>query len=323
MDLRRVPRLVARVPRALVQQHREVHGLAEAMSRLESRLDALHPAVSSFNQRSWPLSCDVELVRGEEGLFLVHSRDVGISQVIRTTGVWSPHDVKLFRSLIRPGDHVIDVGANLGHHTVAFSAMAGPAGRVLAIEPQTVMFRLIGANLLLNGCGNVTVERCAVGEDAGVVQLYPADYSVPGNYGTIQVTRMDGKLRFDHPGEVTPVYRLDDLVAKLDWKRVDFLKVDAQTYDLYVLQGSETTLRSMRPVVFVEIAPYWMRMTGYDYREIYRLLLDMGYTVFEPHVSLTDPASIREWSGDNAEEWDLLAVPEHRLQSLVSPGGAV
>lgn len=315
MDLRRVLQLVARLPRALVEQRREVRAVAATMSRLEARLDALQQSVAAIDHR-WALNSDVELVRGDEGLFLVHARDVGISQVLRTTGAWCAHDVKLFRSLVRAGDHVVDVGANLGHHTVAFSSMVGPSGRVLAIEPQAIMFRLINANLVLNGCTNVTVERCAVGEQAGVVKLYPQDYSVPGNYGTIQVTRWHGELVLNHEGESAPVYRLDDLLSRLDWQRVDFLKVDAQTYDLYVLQGAETTLRSMRPLIFVEIAPHWMRMTGYDYREIYHFLLGMGYTVFEPHRSLTDPAPIREWSGDEGEEWDLLAVPEQRLQSV-------
>jgi FkbM family methyltransferase len=315
VDLRRVPRYIVRLPRALVEQRRDVRALAEALPRLEARVESIQRKLAA-SDRGWPLTGDVELVQGAEGLFLVHTKDVGISQVIRTTGVWAAHDLKLFRGIIRPGDHVVDIGANLGHHTVAFSRMVGPSGRVLAIEPQTMMFRLINANLVLNGCTNAVVERCAAGEQTGVVKLWPVDYSVGNNYGALGVSREEGELLLEHEGETAPVQRLDDILSRLDWQRVDFLKVDAQTYDLYVLQGSEATVRSMRPVIFVEVSPFWMRKTGYDYREIYQFLLRMGYTVFEPHRSLTEPASIREWSGDEGEEWDLLAVPEERVESV-------
>jgi FkbM family methyltransferase len=315
MDLRRVPRVLAMLPSALVEQRREVRAIAQALPKLEARIEAIQRRLAEDDLR-WSRSGDVELVRGEEGLFLVLTRDVGISQVIRSTGVWAPHDLKLFRRLISPGDHVVDVGANLGHHTVVLSKLVGPSGRVLAIEPQTLMFRLINANLLLNGCNNVTVERCAAGEQAGIVKLWPVDYSVGNNYGALGVSRHEGELVLEHEGETAPVFRLDEILSRLEWGRVDFLKVDAQTYDLYVLQGSEATVCSRRPVIFVEVSPYWMRRTGYDYREIYQFLQRMDYTVFEPHRSLVDPAPIREWSGDEGEEWDLLAVPAERAETV-------
>ncbi len=256
-----------------------------------------------------PLTGDVDLVRADTGLLLVPTRDTVISEDIRSTGVWAGDDVQLFRRLLRPGDHVVDVGANLGHHTVLFSELVGPDGGVLSIEPQTLMFRLLNANLVLNGCANVTAERCAVGERTGVVKLWPIDYTVKSNYGLLGVSQHEGQLLLGHDGESVPIRRLDDLLAELDWPAVDFIKVDAQTYDLYVLLGAEETLRSRRPAVFVEVTPHHMRRTGYDYLEIYRFLERMDYVVFEPLRSLTDPAPVRIWSGDEGDDWDLLAVP--------------
>ena len=116
----------------------------------------------------------------------------------------------------------------------------------------------------------------------------------------------------DHAGETVPAFRLDDLMRRFDWQSVDFVKIDAQTYELYVLLGATEILRLARPIMFVEVSPYWMRRTGYDYVEIYKMLRRMDYRIFEPHVSLDDEASIREWSGDEQQEWDILAVPRER-----------
>ncbi len=324
---RQLPGLITKLPRAIAEQRREVRGLAETIPKMDARLEFLpmiderladlDARLHALSERVsdthiWRLTTDIDLVRGEEGLFLVLRRDDGISQVIRTTGVWGPHDVRLFRRLIRAGDYIIDVGANLGHHTVLLSRLVGPAGSVLAVEPQTLMYQLLNANLVLNGCTNVTAERCAAGEEAGFVKLWPVDYTVGDNYGALGVSRQEGRLVMEHGGETVPVLRLDELVARLGWQKLDFMKVDAQTYDLYVLLGAEGTVRSKRPLIFVEVSPYWMRRTGYDYREIYRFLQRMDYLVYEPHRSLDEPAPVREWSGDQGEEWDLLAVPGER-----------
>lgn len=56
-----------------------------------------------------------------------------------------------------------------------------------------------------------------------------------------------------------------------------------------------------------------MRRTGYDYLEIYRFLERMDYVFFEPRHSLVEPAPIRVWSGEEGEDWDLLAVPSERV----------
>ncbi|MCP4570336.1 MAG: FkbM family methyltransferase, partial [FCB group bacterium] len=121
--------------------------------------------ITDINQR-------IDLVKGIEGDFLVLKNDIGISDGIRREGVWVGHDVKLFKQLISPGMCVADIGANLGHHTVVFSKQVGNSGRVIACEPQALLFQLLNANLALNNCLNVITQKCAIGERRGQLKLW-------------------------------------------------------------------------------------------------------------------------------------------------------
>ncbi|MCP4668996.1 MAG: FkbM family methyltransferase [Deltaproteobacteria bacterium] len=269
--------------------------------------------IADINQR-------IDLVKGIEGDFLVLKNDIGISDGIRREGVWVGHDVKLFKQLISPGMCVADIGANLGHHTVVFSKQVGNSGRVIACEPQALLFQLLNANLALNNCLNVITQKCAIGERRGQLKLWPVDYDKPDNFGALGISRHHGEVQIEHAGEDVEILSTDEFLLtylpSLD--QVDFVKIDVQTYELYVLQGAKELLQGGRPLVFLEISPYWMKRTGYDYQDIYHLLWQYGYQLFEPHTSLVEPVGIREWSGDNNEEWDLLAVPSEKSIITVS-----
>jgi FkbM family methyltransferase len=267
---------------------------------------AMEPGLS---RREVSLTPQITCVHGREGHFLVLSKDVGISKTIRDEGVWAEKDVQFFKRILKPGMRVIDVGANLGHHTVVFSKLIGEGGQVLSCEPQSLIFQLLQANIALNGCKNVVAQQVAVGVSSGSLKLWPIDYDQPGNVGALGVSQQEGHAVRNHGGEDIEMLVTDDFVLKhFGAKKVDFVKIDVQSYELYVLQGAKELLAKHKPDLFLEISPYFMRHTGYDYREIYALLASYGYKVFEPHLSLSRPAGVREWSGDQLEEWDIYAT---------------
>lgn len=257
--------------------------------------------------RSMPVSPVCTLTEGRYGTFLTLTSDTVIGAAIANSGSWADHDLNLMRPHISPGMTVIDVGANIGHHTVAFSKMVGLCGRVVAFEPQEQLFRLLAANCLINGCRNVEMKQCCVGREAAAVKLYPIDYSKPGNFGRLGVDP-DPESRL-LPGELCRADCLDHLLGELPLTAmsIDFIKIDVQSYELFVLQGAQETLLRCKPTLFLEIAPYWMSKF-YDYRKIYELLWGLGYEI--EHVS--DPSvpkgQIKHWDGSKSEEeWDILA----------------
>ena len=80
---------------------------------------------------------------------------------------FSEGEVALFRQVVRPGDVVLDVGANIGAHTLFFARQVGPTGEVVTVEPQRVLFQTLCANLALNSVTNVWALPYAVGAVEG------------------------------------------------------------------------------------------------------------------------------------------------------------
>lgn len=261
-------------------------------------------------QRSRIVSETCTLTNGDYGVFLTLTNDNVVGASIRGVGAWASHDLETMSRLIKPGMTVIDVGANIGHHTVAFARMVGNAGRVVAYEPQTEMFRLLAANCILNGCRNVDMHQTCVGDAAGEISLYPTSYDESDNFGGLGIDpqSIDGTLG---AGERCRIDTLDNLLAGSGITSCDFIKIDVQAFELFVLRGARKTIAAFKPALFLEIAPHAMKPL-YEYRAIYDLLWSMGYEIAHPHDQHVAPGAVKTWSGISAEEWDILATPTGR-----------
>lgn len=263
-------------------------------------------SVQSWTALSQPVTETCTLTRGTYGTFLTLSNDVTIGASISSTGVWAPKDVALFKALVSEGMTALDVGANVGHHTVVYGRLVGETGRVVSFEPQSAIFRILSANTVLNGGFNTDLVQACVGDAEGFLNLYPVDYRSQTNFGALGVDpKPDARAV---RGEKCRVARLDDLLAELNrpLERVDFVKVDVQSFELYVLRGATATIERHKPTFFLEISPYWMGKS-YDYKEVYQFLWDAGYVVDHLSDASVEPSKVKEWSGRETEEWDILA----------------
>jgi FkbM family methyltransferase len=256
-----------------------------------------------------PLSPELDLVNARVGKLITLRNDTAVSDWIRRRGVWADQDVDLFSQLIKPGMFVADVGAYIGHHTVLFSRLVGPDGFVVAFEPQRVPFRVLNSNLLLNGCSNVEAFNCAIGANPGVVELWP--HKPKDNFGAVPVAMHKGEFRYGQGGESVDISTTDIMLCRYRkaGRKLDFIKIDVQAFELFVLQGATDILTIDRPQIFFEVSPFWMDRMGYDYLKIHELLEMLGYLVVDPHGDHTKPTQ-RRWSGEQEEEWDCLAIPQ-------------
>ncbi len=304
----------AKDPRAAAESKHSV-GSRPANSSGAGAADTLDGAPTVL-----PLSPEIDVVSARVGRLLTLKNDVGVSECIRTTGVWAPQDIELFSRLIKPRAFVADVGAYIGHHTVHFSRLVGAGGLVVAFEPQRVPFRVLNANLLLNACSNVEAYNCALGAAPEMVELWP--HKPKANFGAVPVVRprsgavpvvvYKGETTYGSGGETVDLSTMDSMLSRYRklGRKLDFIKIDAQAFELFVIQGANDILTSDRPLVFFEVSPYWMDLLmGYDYRRIYELFERLDYLVVDPHGD-HDRATQRRWSGEQDEEWDCLAIPK-------------
>lgn len=181
------------------------------------------------------------LVRGRHGLVLYNRHDLYIGRSLDRYGEFSEGEVDLFKQVVKPGATVVEAGANVGSHTVALARLAGEAGRVLAFEPQRLVFQTLCANLALNSLSNVDARCEALGAAPGETFVPKIDYERENNFGGVSVgdaTR----------GERVRVATIDSL----ELSRCDLLKIDVEGQEISVLEGARATLERCRPVLYVE-----------------------------------------------------------------------
>jgi FkbM family methyltransferase len=187
------------------------------------------------------------------GRFLLLRGDM-ISTYADVYGEWSELEVSLYRRLLKPDSVVIEVGSNLGLHTVPMAKIVA-SGQVICFEPQRLIFHVLSGNLALNDLSNVHAHRLAVGEHGETITIESTDYDTPWNYGAFSVTAgFSSESRF--PGELksepATVVALDEFPQTAGLERLDFLKVDTEGFELAVLRGADRLIARTRPTLFVE-----------------------------------------------------------------------
>jgi FkbM family methyltransferase len=176
------------------------------------------------------------------GHFLYNPNDVYIGRALEAYGEAHELELQLLRQLCGPGSRVFDLGANIGDHTVPLAQHVGKDGRVVAFEPQRLIFQVLCANVQLNDLGNVDCVQAAVGASRGTVLIPEIDYSAEANYGGIEVSSFT-------EGRPVPRVVLDDY---LDGRRPDLVKIDVEGMEREVLEGGRAFIARFRPVLYVE-----------------------------------------------------------------------
>lgn len=153
-------------------------------------------------------------------------------------------DFAVLRARVRPGDVVVDAGANVGTYTLALARLVGPEGRVFAIEPAPSTFGLLAANVAFAGFENVTLLNVAASDHRGPLSIVVPRESdgTENHYRTHIAAHGSGAL-------VVQGCRLDDVLGDLP---VAFAKIDVEGHEAETLAGMSATLRRCRPRLLVE-----------------------------------------------------------------------
>lgn len=163
-------------------------------------------------------------------------------------GAYEEHFAGLFERLVRPGEHCVDVGANVGIHTIRLARLVGAAGETIALEPDPELAESIERNACLNGLTNVRVIQAAASRAGGSsLRLYRPAGTDPnrGRASLLPHEYLTG------PAWEVPVVRLDDVSSG----PVTLLKIDVEGHEEAVIAGAAATIEKHSPSIIFEHAP--------------------------------------------------------------------
>jgi FkbM family methyltransferase len=219
---------------------------APASERL-SALDAAAASSASVPPRLLDNGA-VAMKACRHGSLMYPVNDSFVGRALDLYGEWCESEIELFASLLVPGDVVVDVGANIGTHTVFFGKHVGPKGRVVALEPQRFVHGLLVANVAANGLANVDCLLAAASNEEGSVQIPVVDPRRACNFGAIGVAGDGAGAAGGGETEAVRATTIDALALE----RCALVKVDVEGLETLVLSGAARTIARTKPILFVE-----------------------------------------------------------------------
>jgi FkbM family methyltransferase len=197
-----------------------------------------------------------------------------IQRYLYVFGIWEPDITHWLTEHLRPGDVVVDIGANIGYFSLLAATCVRPTGRVLAFEPVPSIADLLTANVRRNDLP-IDVHRVVVGDAAGSTEIFRSAGTNIGRSGT------SGGAGTVSEGSV-PVVRAADAIDKELWERIRFIKIDVEGDERRVLRGLEPLLGALSPdaAVLVEVTPADLEARGESADELMATMRGLGFEAF-------------------------------------------
>ena len=197
---------------------------------------------------------------------LARADDLAVGQHV-LAGNYEPEVAAVFRAVLRPGMGVVDIGANIGFFTMLAASLVGPAGAVLAIEPNPANARQAEASRRLNGFGQVTIMQVAAGRETGLLAL-----NTSFSNGT--TSALEDVLS----SQTVPCLAVDRIVERQP--AVGLIKLDVEGAEFNALLGCRALIRRDRPVIVMEFSPPQLQgISGATGEQVLQWIVAEGYTL--------------------------------------------
>jgi len=203
--------------------------------------------------------------------------------------------VKILKRLLKKGMNVINIGANIGYFTVIIAKEVSPSGQVFAFEPSPITAQLLRKNIKINNCENVQVFTKAITNTIGKSNLWQAASSVHNFVSKKGLDEIEKIQRLSLLGinqEVKDVEKIrekfevdtttiDNFVQQKN-RPIDFLVMDAEGSEKYILDGMENTLKQNPHLdIITEYNPYTFELAGSTGESFLDKITELGFEIFQ------------------------------------------
>lgn len=188
--------------------------------------------------------------------------------------------LEAFPDLVGDGN-VLDIGANIGYTATVLARSINPNRKVFAFEPEPFNFRILQQTALQSEfAGKIIPQQCAVGAENGAIAL-SINLRHHGDHRVITA-----QFRSIHPGLTgvsAPLVSIDSFF-EYKQRKISFVKIDVQGYELAVCQGMQNTLRQNPDIaIYLEFMPSAMRELGFEPSRLIDLLVECNFEVYLVH----------------------------------------
>ena len=166
--------------------------------------------------------------------------------VLKEQHDWFEDEIKFIRRLIKKGGKVIDIGANYGTYTLSFASLVGESGEVWSFEPASKTFSFLEQSVMLNRLNNVTLiqkglsnsvsrSRLFLSTNCELNTLLPTEDNSSTNYEEVDITTLDVEMK------------------NFNWSDIDFIKMDAEGAEEFILDGGDDFFTKESPLIMYEL----------------------------------------------------------------------
>lgn len=205
------------------------------------------------------------LTQTRHGPMYYAEHDACIGKSLEMYGDWGKDEIDRLTPLVKAGDIVLDIGANIGTHTIPLAQIIGPTGCVLSFEPQRRLYQILCANVVANHLANVVTSNYAISDKIGVALAPNLDFDVPNNFGAAPVKPEGAEGANGQPVNMSTV-------DALGMPRCALIKADIEGGELAMVLGAQQTIKHCRPFLYLE------SHAGHD--ELVALCKSLGYRVY-------------------------------------------
>ncbi len=224
----------------------------------------------------------------------------GIDFAIYLGNIFERETRSALSKLVAPSATILDVGANVGAHTLHLAQCAGPQGQVLAFEPTEFAYRKLNRNLALNPAlaSRVSTYHCflAKQDDALVPTSIYSSWPLTPPKGE---SHTGDDFHAKHLGQAMPTHTaqsrsLDSILAERGSPRIQLVKLDVDGFECDILRGAQTLLAESRPIFVMELAPYVLDERGASLAELVDLFRVHGYLFYDERTERQLPTTANE-----------------------------
>lgn len=221
-------------------------------------------------------------------------------------GGWEKETVIFLKKTLKRGDVVIEVGSNVGAHTLLMARLVGEEGHVYAFEPTSFASTKLHRNISLNPeLTNITVSTEIVTNNSD---------SLPTLYLNSSWTTagVQAPMTIENPVSTS----IDKVVSKSNIKKLDMIKIDVDGYDFKVLQGATAAIEALQPVIYMELCEYALQSQNDSIKDIFSLTEGLGYEAYYANgVKAKRMNEILDEVGLNASI-NCIFFPESRMHNI-------